>query len=75
MRGDELRERICAEKLIGVAQEFTDAELEDPILRGVDRNDPIARNPCQRRGPLTLDYWVRLAGNGWRSLRRLAGAE
>jgi WD40 repeat protein len=73
MRGEELRERVCAEKLIGAAQEFTDAELEDPILRGIDRNDRVARNPCLRRGPLTFDYWTRLAGNSWRSLRGLAG--
>ena len=50
VRGETLRERVCAEKLIGAAQEFTDAELEDPILRGIDKNDPIARNPCLRRG-------------------------
>jgi hypothetical protein len=74
VRGDELRERVCAEKLFGSAQEFTDAELEDPILRGVDRNDPVARNPCLRRGPLSLDYWTRLAGDSWRSVRKLAGA-
>jgi WD40 repeat protein len=73
MRGDELRERVCTEKLIGAAQEFTDAELEDPILRGIDPNDPVARNPCLRRGPLTFDYWTRLASNGWRSLRGFVG--
>ncbi len=73
IRGDDLRERVCTEKLIGAAQEFTDAELEDPILRGIDKNDPIARNPCLRRGPLSFDYWTRLAGNGWRSLRGLVG--
>ena len=55
----QLRERVCAEKLIG-AQEFTDEELADPILRGIDAKDPIARNPCLRRGPLSLDYWTRL---------------
>jgi hypothetical protein len=74
-RGNELRERVCSEKLIGPAQEFDDAELRDPILRGINPNDSIARNPCLRRGPLTLDYWMRLAGNSWRSLRRLSGAE
>jgi len=67
VRGDDLRERVCAEKLIGSAQEFTDAELEDPILRGIDKNDPIARNPCLRRGPLSLDYWTRLPIQIWRS--------
>jgi hypothetical protein len=75
MTGDELRERVCFEALVGAAQEYQAAELEDPILRGIDRNDPLARNPCLRRGPLTLDYWMRLAGNSWRSLRRLAGAD
>jgi hypothetical protein len=54
---------------------FIDAELKDPILRGIDKNDPVARNPCLRRGPLSLDYWTRLTGNSWRSLRKLAGAD
>ena len=35
--GRPLRERVCAEKLIGPAQEFTDGEMEDPILRGIDK--------------------------------------
>jgi WD40 repeat protein len=74
VRGDELRERVCSEKLFGLAQELTEAELKDPILRGIDRNDSIARNPCLRRGPLSLDYWTRLPGEARRSLRRLAGA-
>ena len=69
VRGDALRERVCAEKLLGSAQEFTDAELEDPILRGIDKDDPVARNPCLRRGPLSLDYWTRLPIQFWRSLR------
>jgi WD40 repeat protein len=73
MRGEALRERVCAEKLVGAAQEFTDAELDDPILRNIDKDDPVARNPCLRRGPLSLDYWTRLPGEVWRSLRRLAG--
>jgi hypothetical protein len=60
VRGESLRERVCAEKLVGAAQEFTDAELEDPMLRGIDRTDPIARNPCLRQGPLSLDYWTRV---------------
>jgi hypothetical protein len=68
VRGDALRERVCAEKLVGAAQEFTDADLEDRILWGIDKDDPIARNPCLRRGPLSLDYWTRLV-QVWRSLR------
>jgi hypothetical protein len=74
VRGDTLRERVCAEKLIGAAQEFTDSEMEDdPILRAIDRSDPVARNPCLRRGPLSLDYWTRLPEQLWRSTRRLVG--
>ena len=69
VRGDALRERVCAEKLVGSAQEFTDAELEDPILRGIDKDDSVGRNPCLRRGPLSLDYWTRLPAQAWRSLR------
>ena len=72
-RGDPLRERVCGEKLIGAAQEFNDDEMDDPIVRGIDKNDPIARNPCLRRGPLSLDYWTRLPGQLWRSTRRLVG--
>ena len=72
-KADTLRERVCAEKLIGVAQEFTDGEMEDPILRGVDMADPIARNRCLRRGTLPLDCWTRLPGEFWRSIRWLAG--
>jgi dipeptidyl aminopeptidase/acylaminoacyl peptidase len=60
-RGARLRERVCAEKLIG-AQELTDEELADPILSDIDRTDPIARNPCLRRGPLSAEYWLRLPG-------------
>ena len=75
VRGDTLRERVCVEKLVGAVQEFTDEELEDPILRGIDRNDPVARNPCLRRGPLSLDYWTRLPGDLWHSARRLAGTQ
>jgi hypothetical protein len=74
VRGDDLRERVCAEKLIGGAQEFTGVEIEDdPILRGIDKSDPVARNPCLRRGPLSLDYWTRLPGQLWRSTRTLVG--
>jgi hypothetical protein len=55
--------------LVGPAQEFTDAELEDPILRGIDKDDSVGRNPCLRRGPLSLDYWTRLPIQFWRFLR------
>lgn len=66
--GPALRDRVCAEKLIG-AQAFTDEELADPILRGIDPKDEIARNPCLRRGPLSVDYWTRLPGQMWRAVR------
>jgi hypothetical protein len=73
VRGDALRERVCAEKLIGAAQEFTEGEIkDDPILRSIDKDDPVARNPCLRRGPLSFDYWTRLPGQLWRLTRRLA---
>jgi hypothetical protein len=75
IRDDVLRERVCAEKLVGTAQKFSDSEMEDPILRGIDKNDPVARNPCLRRGPLSLDYWTRLPGQFWHSTRWLVGAD
>jgi WD40 repeat protein len=62
--GHELRERVCAEKLVGAAQEFAPTESEEAILRGVTQ-----RNPCLRRGPLALDYWTRLPGEWWASIR------
>jgi WD40 repeat protein len=73
VRGETLRERVCAEKLVDAAQAFTDGELEDPILRGILKSDAIARNPCLRRGPLSLDYWTRLPGSIWSAVLRLAG--
>jgi WD40 repeat protein len=64
VRGEELRARVCTEKLVGAAQEFSPAELDDPILRGVTQT-----NPCLRRGPLSLDYWTRLPGEWWAWIR------
>ena len=29
VRGDALRDRVCAEKLVGAAQQFTDGEIQD----------------------------------------------
>jgi len=58
-RGEYLRDRVCTEKLVGAAQQFTAVELEDPILRGITQ-----MNPCLRRGPLSLDYWKRLVEFG-----------
>jgi dipeptidyl aminopeptidase/acylaminoacyl peptidase len=74
VRGATLRERVCAEKLIG-AQEFTADELSDEILSDVAAvvraGDPYARNPCLRRGPLSLEYWTRLPGQWAHALGRL----
>jgi hypothetical protein len=66
VRGQDLRERVCTEKLVGAAQEFGPTELENPILRGVTQ-----KNPCLRRGPLSLDYWTRLPGEWWAWARAL----
>jgi WD40 repeat protein/ABC-type oligopeptide transport system ATPase subunit len=66
VRGETLRGRVCAEKLVGAAQEFGSIELEDPILRGVTQT-----NPCLRRGPLSLDYWTGLPAEWWASVRAL----
>ncbi len=63
VRTEDLRQRVCAERLVGAAQEFSAAELEDPILSG-------ASNPCLRRGPLSLDYWMKLPGEWWAWMRR-----
>ena len=66
IRDDALRERVW--------QEFSDGEIEnDPILRGIDKNNPVARNPCLRRGSLSLDYWTGLPEWFWRSTCRLLG--
>jgi WD40 repeat protein len=56
MRADQRQDYVCRERLIG-AQSFTDEEMLDPILRG--RDD--LRNPCNRVGPLSLDYYRQAA--------------
>ena len=55
---------VCSERLVG-AQSFTDDELRDPILRG--RDD--LRNPCDRRGPLSPAYHLRLPRSLWNDPR------
>jgi len=73
IRGASLRDRVCAEKLIG-AQEFTDAELNDPMLSGIDSDDEIARNPCLRRGPLHWEYYAQAAVRwGWWARKQWVG--
>jgi WD40 repeat protein len=56
MRADQRQGYVCRERLIG-AQSFTNEGMQDPILRG--RDD--LRNPCDRVGPLSLDYYWRAA--------------
>ncbi len=56
--GDALRQHVCAAYLIG-AEHFTDAELDDPVMRGSPRDDDT-RNPCRRRGPLSFESWTKL---------------
>jgi WD40 repeat protein len=63
IRGAELREPVCADRLVGAAQEFSASELDDPILRSV-----ALPNPCLRRGPLSFDYWTGLLAASWVSV-------
>ena len=57
-----LRDHVCGELLRDDgARSFSAHEMADPILRG---RDDLA-NPCRRRGPLALDYWIRLPGELW----------
>jgi hypothetical protein len=72
--GAELREKVCSGPLAN-DQEFTDEELADPILSAIDKDDPVARNPCLRRGPLHWEYytqalaqWSRWIGKQWAAL-------
>ena len=64
MEPGERPDYVCRERLVG-AQSFTDAEMQDPILRG--RDD--LRNPCDRVGPLSFEYYVNAASNRWSSIR------
>lgn len=58
MLPDRRADSVCRERLIG-AQSFSDEEMKDPILRS--RDD--LRNPCDRAGPLSFEYyWQRAAG-------------
>jgi WD40 repeat protein len=53
--GPELRDRVCREKLVG-AQVMTNADAEDPILSALKQT-----NVCERRGPVSLRYWMQAA--------------
>jgi WD40 repeat protein len=51
---EQRQEYVCHKRLIG-AQSFSALEMQDPILDG--RED--LRNPCDRVGPLTFEYYWR----------------
>jgi WD40 repeat protein len=61
---DQRQGFVCRERLIG-ARSFTDSEMQDPILRG--RDD--LRNPCDRVGPFSLDYYWRTAAAAVATIR------
>jgi hypothetical protein len=64
MPADQRQSYICRERLIG-AQSFTDREMQEPMLRG--RDD--LRHPCDRVGPLSLDYYRQAAVHAGSALR------
>ena len=66
-RGNELRHRICAEKLVG-ASAFASADTGSPFLRTM-----TAATPCDQVGPLSRVYWSRAATRMWHSVRHWAG--
>jgi hypothetical protein len=61
MSTQERRNFICDTSLLG-AQAFRSDEMNDVILR--DRDD--LRDPCRRRGPISLSYYAQIAENWWR---------
>jgi hypothetical protein len=56
MSPDKRQEYVCRERLIGL-QSFSTMEMQSSILRG--RDD--LRNPCDRPGPLSPEYYWRAA--------------
>jgi hypothetical protein len=58
-RGEELVRRTCAEKLVG-AKTFTTEDELDPILTGL-----AGTNPCERRGPFSVKYWIDVGSSLW----------
>jgi hypothetical protein len=57
---------VCRERLIG-ARSFTEREMQEPMLRG--RDD--LRDPCDRAGPLSRDYYRRAAAAAAAALRHV----
>jgi WD40 repeat protein len=58
MRGVDLRDRICREKLKG-AVAFSVADAADPILSGLE-----GTRPCDGVGPLSFRYWAGVLTRG-----------
>jgi hypothetical protein len=54
MPSEKRQPYVCRDRLIG-AQSFSEEEMQDPILRG--RED--LRNPCNRVGPLSFEFYRR----------------
>jgi WD40 repeat protein len=55
---------VCGTRLSGM-QAFRSDEMEDIILRGRSH----LQNPCRRRGPLSLDYYLQAAEDAWHWMR------
>jgi WD40 repeat protein len=64
-RGLKIRDRICAEVLVGPAQQFSVDETDDPALRGTQQS-----NPCLRRGLLSHEYYTKAFADWGRRARQ-----
>jgi hypothetical protein len=62
---DRRQHYVCRNRLIG-ARAFTEREMQEPILRA--RGE--LRYPCNRIGPLSLDYYWRQASGLFAMVRR-----
>ena len=56
--GTELRDRVCAERLVRASQ-ITPGDAVDPTLNKLEGLDVCAS------GPLSIDYWFRMARALW----------
>jgi WD40 repeat protein len=68
VRREELVRRVCTEKLMA-GRAFTTDDAADPILAAV-----AGKDPCERLGQLSLDYWTRMAVRVHKSPPQLAPA-
>ncbi len=57
IQGRQLLDETCSCH-VGVTGGFTDVELKDSILAGLNPDNLVARNPCLRRGPLHWEYYT-----------------